>query len=202
MTKVSFLLLLGSLFLFGGCATPSGTAQKLSSQPGSYRDWNDVDEVTIVQPFRFSSYKQVVVLSLDIRAAHLPPSDENTYALAKEVLSTSTQLFTQGISERLSETGVQVTQGPANGPSLIVRARLDKLDPGSIAARMWAPGAGTAQTSISGDIVNSRTNQVLLHFTQERRAAVRTIFQPESVLLSHTLKQIGGDVAGLLLAFR
>lgn len=183
-------------FVSSTVATP-----ELNRHPGSYRDWNDIDEVTIVQPFQFAAYNQVVITPLDIREVKLPPSDENTYPLAKEVLSTSAQLFAQGIREKLTGTAVQVTQGSANGPALVVRARLNKLDPGSKAARMWAPGAGAAQASISGEILDARTKKVLIRFTQERRAVARAIWQPESILLSRTIKQIAGDVVKLLKAF-
>lgn len=179
----------------------ASAASRGDRNPGSYRDWNDVDEVTIVHSFELAHYRQIIVAPLDTHGVWLPPKEENTYPLAREVLSTSSSLFFQGLNEKISGTNLQVTQSSTGHVGLLVRARLEKLDPGSKAARMWVPGAGTAQTTISGEILDAATNQVLVRFRQERRAAVKTIFQRESVLLSRTLKQIGWDIAALLKAF-
>ncbi len=188
-----------------GFSTAAGGAPKLSKATGTYSDWNGVDKVTIERPFRFSDYKRVIVAPMDTRDARIPPPDENTYALAKELQSKSDQLFYEGVREKLAGTNVQVTQDrgvPADRvATLLVRSHLDRLDPGSKAARMWAPGVGAAQTEITGEIVDTRTNQVLVRFNQERRAVMRMIWQRESILLSNTLKQIGGDVAELMKAF-
>ncbi len=72
-----------------GFSTPAGGAPKSSKAPGSYSDWNDVDKVTIEHPFRFSDYKRVIVAPMNTRDARIPPPDENTYALAKELQSKS-----------------------------------------------------------------------------------------------------------------
>ncbi len=83
----------GLLFYLVFCSTNVVAAGATAGKArGSYRDWN-VDAVTIVRPFRFSSYRQVVVLPLDTRGVRLPPREENTHQLAKEVLSTANELF-------------------------------------------------------------------------------------------------------------
>jgi len=120
----------GLLFYLVFCSTNVVAAGATAGKArGSYRDWN-VDAVTIVRPFRFSSYRQVVVLPLDTRGVRLPPREENTHQLAKEVLSTANELFLQGLKDNLRGANVDVIGGQGGRDGVLVRARLEKLDPG------------------------------------------------------------------------
>ena len=172
-----------------------------ATKPGSYTDWNDVDQVTIVQPFQRTAYSRVVVQPLDTRNAPLPEPSDNSYAQVKAALAGSTQAFTQGLRDKLA--GMQVQSGQGGGANaLIVRARITKSDPGSQAARYFAGfGAGAAKVGIAGEIVDGRTNKVLVRFTQERRSGVGLFGGGYRELLDRSLRQIGGDVAGLIRAF-
>jgi hypothetical protein len=169
--------------------------------PGTYTDWNDVDQVTIVQPFQRSAYQRVVVQPLDTRNAPLPEKNDNSYADVKAALGASTAAFVQGLRDKLP--GMQVQSGSGGGANaLIVRARITKSDPGSQAARYFAGfGAGAAKVGISGEIVDGKTNKVLVRFTQERRSGVGMFGGGYRELLERSLRQIGGDVAGLVRAF-
>ncbi len=104
-----------------------------------------------------------------------------------EVLSAASQLFVQGLKDKLSGTSVQVTQGSADRAALIVRSASKSLIPVPYPARMWAPGAGAAQTLISGEIVDAGTKEVLVRFRQERRFVMELIWQHESLVLSRPI---------------
>jgi hypothetical protein len=83
-----------------------------------------------------------------------------------------------------------------------VRARITKSDPGSQAARYWGGfGAGAAKVGISGEIVDGASGKVLVRFTQERRSGFGLLGGGYRELLDRTMRQIGGDVAGLVRAF-
>ena len=170
-------------------------------KPGAYKDWNDVDQVTIVQPFQRTAFSRVVVQPLDTRNAPLPEQSDNSYGEVKAALAGGTAAFTQGMRDKLS--GMQVQNGEGGGANaLVVRARITKSDPGSQAARYFAGfGAGAAKVGISGEIVDGRTNKVLVRFTQERRSGVGMFGGGYRELLERSLRQIGGDVAGLIRAF-
>jgi hypothetical protein len=170
-------------------------------KPGSYTDWNDVDQVTIVQTFQRSAFTRVIVQPLDTRNAPLPEKSDNSYADVKAALGGSTAAFVQGLRDKLPD--MQVQSGSGGGANaLIVRARITKSDPGSQAARYFAGfGAGAAKVGISGEIVDGKTNKVLVRFTQERRSGVGMFGGGYRELLERSLRQIGGDVAGLVRAF-
>jgi hypothetical protein len=192
-----------SLVVLIATAIPSQLyAQKGGAvKPGNYTDWNDVDQVTIVQPFQRSAYQRVVVAPLDTRNAPLPEKSDNSYADVKAALAGSTQAFVQGLRD--NSPGMQVQSGSGGGANaLIVRARITKSDPGSQAARYFAGfGAGAAKVGVSGEIVDGKTNKVLVRFTQERRSGVGMFGGGYRELLERSLRQIGGDVAGLIGAF-
>jgi len=168
--------------------------------PGRYTDWHDVDEVTIVQSFQRSSYGRVVVQRLDTSNAPLPEKSDNSYAAVKAALAGSTDAFAEGLRGKLP--GVQVQTGEGGNNALLVRARIMKSDPGSQAARYWGGfGAGAAKVGITGEIVDGRTNKVLVRFTQERRSGFGLFGGGYRELLDRSMRQIGGDVAGLISAF-
>ena len=179
------------------CATAH--AQKTGgTKPGKYTDFHDVDEVTIVQPFQAKNYNRIVVQRLNTAGAPLPDASDNSYRDVKAALANSSMPFTEGVREK---AGMQVQPGAGGPGSLIIRARITKSDPGSQAARYWASfGAGAAKVGISGEIVDGGTGKVLARFKQERRSGFGLFGGGYRELLDRTLKQIGGDVAGLIRA--
>jgi len=180
-------------------AYPAEAQKGGATKPGKYTDFHDVDEVTIVQPFQSKNYNRIVVQRLDTANAPLPDPKDNSYADVKAALVNSTTPFMEGVREK---AGIQVQAG-AGGPStLVIRARITKSDPGSKAARYWASfGAGAAKVGVSGEIVDGGTGKVLARFSQERRSGFGLFGGGYRELLDRTLKQIGGDVAGLIRAF-
>ena len=181
-------------------AAPTAQAQKGgATKPGKYTDFHDVDEVTIVQPFQAKNYNRIIVQRLNTANAPLPEPKDNSYNDVKAALANSTAPFMEGVREK---AGMQVQPGAPGPGSLVIRARITKSDPGSQAARYWASfGAGAAKVGISGEIVDGGTGKVLARFSQERRSGFGLFGGGYRELLDRTLKQIGGDVAGLIRAF-
>ena len=93
--------------------------------------------------------------------------------------------------------------GPGGGRgTLIIRARMTKLDPGSRAARYWAGfGAGAVKIQLVGEIVDGNSKKVLVRFKQERRSGFGAFGGGYEELFTRTARQIGGDIAGLVNAF-
>lgn len=197
-TKLPLLSATAALFLFPLCADAQKNA---AARAGRYTDWNDVDQVTIVQPFQKSSYSRVVVQQLDTRNAPLPDAKDNSYADVKSALASSTRPFADGVQKKLP--GMRVDTGKGGGAgALIIRVRITKSDPGSQAARYFAGfGAGAAKVGVAGEILDGSTNKVLVQFAQERRSGVGFFGGGYRELLDRSLHQIGGDVAGLIRAF-
>ena len=192
------LRLLGFLMMAAVLPLQAHAQKGGATKPGKYTDFHDINEVTIVQPFQAKNYNRIVVQRLNASAAPLPEPSDNSYAEVKAALANSTAPFMEGVREK---AGMQVQPGAAGPNSLVIRARITKSDPGSKAARYWASfGAGAAKVGISGEIVDGGTGKVLARFTQERRSGVGLFGGGYRELLEHSLKQIGGDVAGLIRA--
>ncbi len=201
--KIARLLFLAAAALSITAILPNESAArgKANTAPGSYKDWNDVDEVTIVQPFQLGSYSRVVVAPFQTSGAEMPDAKDNSFAPAKEALESSTGTFVAGVKRKLGNMPVeQAAKGGAG--SLVVRARVLMMSPGSQAARYFGGfGAGAAATAISGEILDGKTNAVLVRFKQERRSGVGAFGGGYKELLNRNIEQIGGDIAGLLRAF-
>jgi hypothetical protein len=167
-----------------------------------YVDWKDeVDELEIVEPFKLSDFETVSVESFDTEDTPLPEADDNTYAPVKAVLADSAGPFTQGLAQALGNR-IDVSREAGGSRALLLRARVESMDPGSRAARYWAGfGAGAARTRLAGEAVDAETGKVLFRFKQERRSGVGVAGGSYVELLNRNLVTIGEDVALILNAF-
>ena len=166
--------------------------------PGTYHDWHDVDEVTIVQPFNASAYSQIAVESFDSAGLKMPDTNDNTYRAVQIALRVMKPAFMDGVAQKAKRK-----VGPsAPGKTLVIRARLIKVDPGSQAARYFVGfGAGAVKIAIAGEIVDRSTGKVLVRFVQERRSGFGAFGGGYGALFERTARQLGGDIAELINAF-
>lgn len=105
--------------------------------------------------------------------------------------------FIHGVSEKAKRK----TAGGAPGKTLVIRARLTKVDPGSQAARVWVGfGAGAVKIAMIGELVDGASGKVLLRFAQERRSSFGA-FGSYGPLFERTARELGEDVAELINAF-
>jgi hypothetical protein len=205
------------LLLAATAALPAAHARskhEAPTTPGTYHDWNgEIDEIEIVAVWKLADYRRVSVATLDASEAKLPEANDNTYEPVKVMLAGATPPFVAGLSKALRQ-GIEVrTEAapsetgngtPAQGEpkTLLIRAKVVTMDPGSRAARYWGSfGAGAARTKISGELLDAETGAVLARFTQERRSGFGFAGGGYVEMMSRNLRTIGKDVAGLLNAF-
>ena len=194
-------------FVLGGLTLTlrdnAGGASKGTTMPGAYRNWNgDIDEVTIVQPFRLDTYNDIAVESFDIARVTLPNPKENTYGAVRSALSSIKPAFIEGFQENLRRKTGGANTARGKGQTLVILARLTKLDPGSQAARYWGGfGAGAVKIEMTGEIVDASSRKILIRFKQERRSGFGAFGGGYGELFTRTARQIGGDIADLLNAF-
>lgn len=181
----------------------TAAAARGTTAPGTYRNWNgDLDEVTIIQPFRLDTYNDIAVESFDVAGVTLPPPTENTYEAVRSALSSIKPAFIQGLLQNLRQKPGAANISRGKGETLVIRARLLKVDPGSQAARYFIRfGAGAVKIEMLGEVIDARSRKTLLRFRQERRSGVGAFGGGYGELFARTARQIGGDVAELLNAF-
>lgn len=194
----TFLLLICfSTFTLGG-----------SPSPGMYREWNGIDEVEILQPFKLSDYAKIILLPLDTESAKLPPRDDNTYKPVKEVLSRADEIFFKGLEDELENEVKVVSQDKVpekdvdleNNKLLILKGRITEINPGSRALRIWIGfGAGRSRVEVAGELLEAKTQKTLLKFKQGRLAAMDTRSYEKT--LSADLERIARDIGKMLDKF-
>ena len=176
-----------------------------STEPGRYTDWKgEIDQLEILKKFSLGDYTRIVVEPVDTSATPLPEKDDNTYEPVKTVLAKVTDPFVEGLTGELEkDAGLSVKKGKEGGAGdLLIRARIDVMDPGSQAARYWGGfGAGAARTNIIGEVVDGASGDVLLRFTQERRSGVGAMGGGYQDLLNRNVHKIGEDLALILNSF-
>jgi hypothetical protein len=180
------------------CVSAAATAAPAPTSRGTYRDWHDVDEVTIIQPFNAAGYGQIAVETFDSSRVKLPETNDNTFQAVQSALRTMKPAFMQGVVETARRKG----GAAGSNKTLVVRARLTKVDPGSQAARYFVGfGAGAVKIAIAGEIVDKSSGKVLVRFVQERRSAFGAFGGGYGQLFERTARQLGGDIGGLINAF-
>jgi hypothetical protein len=184
--------------LLAAFVSASAIAAPAPLAPGTYRDWHDVDQVTIIRPFNAAAYSQIAVESFDSIGVKLPPTNDNTYRAVQSAIHRMKPAFMDGLGQKAQRK----TNANAPGKTLVVRARLTKIDPGSQAARYFLGfGAGAVKIAIAGEIIDGSSGKVLVRFVQERRSAFGAFGGGYGELFQRTARQIGGDIGELINAF-
>ena len=189
-----------NIFAFGvaACISTVAMAATAPPAPGTFRDWHDVDEVTIIRPFNAAAYDQIAVESFDSAGVKLPPANENTFSAVQSAIRMMKPAFMDGLAQKAQRKAA----AKASGKTLVVRARLTKVDPGSQAARYFVGfGAGAVKIAIVGEIIDGASGKVLVRFAQERRSGFGAFGGNYSELFMRTARQLGGDIGGLINAF-
>ena len=181
----------------------AAAASKGTTAPGTYHNWGgELNEVTIFQPFSLDTYNDIAVESFDVAGITLPNPNDNTYEAVRSALGSMKPAFIQGFQKNLRQKPAAANMAPARGETLVIRARLTKVDPGSQATRFWARGlSGSVKIEMMGEVVDARSRKTLIRFRQERRAGFGAFGGGFGELFAKTARQIGGDVADLLNAF-
>lgn len=177
--------------------------KKTSTEPGRYTEWGpDIDEIEILQTFDFSGYESIVVVTPETADVALPDKDDNTYEPVRKVLASAGEGLVQGLRGSVDADVRLEKKSSTSARTLVLRTKVEELDPGSKAARYWAGfGAGAARAKISGEVVDAATGTVLARFTQERRSGVGVMGGGYQELMQRNLNAIGEDIANMLKAF-
>jgi len=186
------------------------TASGANTAPGTYKDWDgDIDHVTVVQVFKQSDYNRIVVTSVETDGVDLPDESESTYRPVKDALAKTPKIFIEGLKEKLSGRFV-VTIGevaPRTAGTLLIHAKVMKMNPGSRTGRALGRAkllhamTDAAETRIAGEIADAMTGQVLVRFTQQRRAGLGLFGGEYEHLLARAIHDIGNDVGRIVKAF-
>lgn len=185
-----------TLLLAIALALPLSSTNAQNTAPGTYKDWNKVDEVEIVQSFKFADFAKVVVTPLEKSSVKLPAESDNTFAPTKAMLEASDDHFVEGLRKSITDfrKDATVEKGAESkeAKTLLVRGKLLTLDPGSKAARAFGGfGAGAAKAKISIELVDAATGTVVARMTHERRAGTGALGGSYEKVMSQSLREVG-----------
>jgi hypothetical protein len=85
--------------------------------------------------------------------------------------------------------------------ALILRGKLEQIDPGSMALRIWiGMGSGLPNVRITGEIIDAKSKETLIRFERDRVGALRKAGYDEA--LDHCFEVLADDVEYLLNVFK
>jgi hypothetical protein len=176
--------------------------------PGTYKAWGeDIDEIEIVKPFKAADYEKIAVEKFDTSKTPLPDAKEKSYESIKSVLASYTDTLVEAVRDELKTKASveQVANAPKSSKTLVIRGRVDEIDPGSRAGRMMVGyGAGSAATKVTAEIVDAKSGAVLARFTQKRRSGGTFKFAGggDVIVMRDSIHAMGKDIAHILDAFQ
>jgi hypothetical protein len=175
--------------------------------PGKYKEWGpDIDEIEIVKALNLSDYDKIVVVPFDTSASPLPDKSEKSYNSIKSVLEGYSLTLAEALRKELKAKAEVETanKAPKSSKTLIISGKVLDLSPGSRAKRyIGGFGAGAAGTKLSGELVDAKTGNVLIRFTQERRSGGSFKFAGgnDMDVMRDSIHAEGQDIAHILDAF-
>lgn len=201
-----FAVALTSLISIVPCAEARGKKGPVLD-PGKYKAWGpDIDEIEILKSFKASDYETLAVVKVDTSGTPLPDKKEKALKSVSTVLASYTDTLAEALRDALKgKTVEQVADEPKAAKTLILRAKVLEIDPGSRGARMMVGyGAGGTANGISGEIVDAQSGDVLLRFTQRRRSGGTFKFAGGSDLqvMRDGIHAVGKDIAAIITAFK
>jgi hypothetical protein len=201
------LLLLCALAVLAVAPALQARTKPAPTTPGKYKEWGrDIDEIEIVKPLKLSDYNKIVVVPFDTSEAPLPDKNEKSYSAIKSVLAGYSLALAEALKPELkAKLDVDTAdKAPKSAKTLIIRGSVLDLSPGSRAKRYLAGyGAGAAGTKLNGEIVDAKTGEVLIRFTQERRSGGTFKFGGGSDMevMRDSIHAEGQDIAHILDSF-
>ncbi|HYO78466.1 MAG TPA: DUF4410 domain-containing protein [Thermoanaerobaculia bacterium] len=178
----------------------------VQTEPGKYTSWGEaeIDEIEIVKAFDAGDYETIAVLPFD--TSKIEASGEKG-VIIQGALDGYTAVFVEGLRDDL-ESGAKVEivdKAPKKAAkTLIVRGAVAEIDPGSRAKRTLAGfGAGAARNKVSVELVDAKTGDVLIRFTQAHRSAGTFKFAggSDAQVLRDGTRAMGEDTAQILNVF-
>ncbi len=137
-------------------------------------------DIKIIRPFTLTNtYSALLILPLDISTVQVPPEDDNTHIPVLNMLSIIDNLIFAAIKSHFKKIGYQINVTQVgkdqsesnltqNENTLILKAKVAELDPGSRAARFLLFGiAGRSKIKITGDLIDAKSNLRLLEFKED-----------------------------------
>ncbi len=179
-----------------------------AKEMGTYKDWNDgtLDQLQILETPNFATATKIVVLPVDTSATPVvSDKKKKVVETVRKVLASAPELFVAGIKKAIAGklevvTATEAPTGDAAKGTILVRAEVSEMNPGSGAARFWlSMGAGHTRAELKGEILDGETGKPLLKFTQARAGS--RVAETE-LLLRETVREVGEDVGATILVFR
>ncbi len=192
------IIISAAAFITPALAQNARVVQQTTQVVVTHRNWHGIDEASVFQPFNASDYDTIAVENFDINGMRLPPAKPETVRAVEAALNEMKPAFIAGLTKKLRHR----KSGQPTGRTLVVRARLAKLDPGPQAALYWSGlFYGTVQIQIIGELVDGTSGQLLVRFAQERQSGFGAFGSGTGALFRRTARQLGEDVAKLINEF-
>ncbi|HEX6099916.1 MAG TPA: DUF4410 domain-containing protein [Thermoanaerobaculia bacterium] len=202
MNRIALSLLLSLIAVAPLAEARGGQAD---TAPGQYMGWSeaDIDEIEIAKTFAAGDYETIAVLPFDTSKVK---AEGDKAVTIQGALDGYTAVFVEGLRDDLAGAAkVEIVEkAPKKAKTLVVRGSVEELNPGSRAKRyLGGFGAGAAHNKVSVELVDARSGEVLVRFTQAHRSAGTFKFAggSDAQVLRDGTRAMGEDTAHVITRF-
>lgn len=161
-----------------------------------YTDWHKwLDYINIVKPLAIEQYNTLYLRPIDASAVVWPDKTDNQYDGLKNALEALPGIIKENIEKKYSHLKVVVIddqqQIAADDKALILRLKIEELDMGNRALRVWVGfGAGHQSVAISGDVTDANGEP----FFNFRHRRISNNWQTYEKILKTEFKNFSKDI--------
>lgn len=193
----SFVLLFAALSL---CVSAQDLSGVTCQQGQVYNNWQKwLDYINIVQPIDIYEYKTIYLCPVDVSKVQWPDKKDKKYAAMEESLKALPGIIAKCITKGVPTVKVQLVGSLAemklDDKSVGLCLRIDELDMGDRALRIWVgAGAGAQKITMSGVLFDKNKTE-FFDFHHRRVTVMGRTYKKD---LQLEFANYGDDIAKIL----
>lgn len=201
------ILILTALLLSCFCGEIDAQKKSKPIVEGVFSEWRDlIDYIDIKKVFNINDYSNIYIAPIGTEAIQLPDKSDNTYEPTVTVLAQSSALSAGYMKKPFKKRPVTIStiddiESVRGTKALVFKMKFDEFDAGNRALRVWVGfGAGNAGATMSGDVIDAETGDILISFRHRRIAPMNA--SSHDKVLKTLLQEVNEDLAKMLLQFQ
>jgi len=165
-----------------------------------YNDWHKwLDYINIVMPIDIYQYEKIYLCPIDVSAVQWPDKKDNKYPALEESLEAFPGIIAKSVKKQFPHIKVQTVNSfdemSLDDKSVGLCLRIDELDMGDRALRIWVgAGAGAQKIAIAG-VFFDKNKKEFFDFKHRRVTAVGRTYKKD---LQLEFANFGNDIAKIL----
>ena len=166
-------VLMAAAMMANGAMAAKTSKKEANQVQNEFKDWHRwLDFIHIDRSLAISQYNVIYLCPIDISAVVWPDETDNQYTGLKKALEALPGIIKENIEKKYNHLNVVILDDEQaitpDEKALVLRLKIDELDMGNRALRVWIGfGAGHQSVAISGSVTDTN-NEPFFNFRHRR----------------------------------